>query len=281
VHHHRRLLIEDPARETSIRCLMRIAKESRAKGAEETGMAVLRALGTGAPRELEGAPESLPKRVVLHERLDDETWERVRRLLLDAAEDLAAGAPPEDTNAQSAPSAPSTPEDANQPRPEDDAFGRSVAAVRRRLIGAAFAELSGEEIEATVRALIAVAAGEASGETGSERARELDRQLSRRAHKRLRRALHGSAAERMLEVDFEAWRAELRTLATAVALDESERDLRTALLSLLRSAAARDGEELDLCSTGDMSARIAADPDAQALLRRVVVGWASELVGRV
>ena len=26
---------------------------------------------------------------------------------------------------------------------------------------------------------------------------------------------------------------------------------------------------------------IAADPDAQALLRRVVVGWASELVGRV
>jgi hypothetical protein len=94
-------------------------------------------------------------------------------------------------------------------------------------------------------------------------------------------SIHGAGADSLRDIDFEAWSAALGALATAIALDETQGNLRSALISLLRSGAGRSGDTLDLCATGDISARIAGDPDAQDLLRRVLVSWTSELSGRL
>jgi tetratricopeptide (TPR) repeat protein len=281
VHHHRQILQDDPSRQTSLLCLTRIAKESGAEAAYETGLAVQRALGTAAPCDLEDAPASLPNGVVLQQQLEDETWELARQLLLDVADEIDPESPEygfamDSANLQSLLSG----DDSDGPA-QNDEFGRSLAAARCRLIGAPFAEMPSARIASTVCALAYVAAREVKTPMAPLLARELDRQLGRRAHKRLRRTLHGATVGSILAVDFDAWSEELRALAIAVALDETQGDLRSALISLLQAGARRSGTKLDLCATGDISARVASDADARTLLQRVLASWTTQLPGRV
>ena len=68
----------------------------------------------------------------------------------------------------------------------------------------------------------------------------------------------------------------MRTLAAAVALDETRGDLRVALLALLADDAERPADPLH--EAADLSARVSAHPEARALLRRAVRAW-FELLG--
>ena len=101
------------------------------------------------------------------------------------------------------------------------------------------------------------------------RVNRLSSELGRRARRRLRRELGSVAAREIAEIDFAAWRCELRTLAHFQALAQSGSDLRTALLALLESDAGceRPGPNADL------AAALEGAPAALALLRRVVLSW--------
>ena len=71
-----------------------------------------------------------------------------------------------------------------------------------------------------------------------------------------------------------AWRSDLRGLAAAVALDDTELDLRAALVLLaLDSADAGDAARVE----ADVSELVAAAPEARALLHRAVHAWLVEL----
>jgi hypothetical protein len=98
----------------------------------------------------------------------------------------------------------------------------------------------------------------------------LARELGRRARRRAQRELDGLDPSEIAEIDFEAWRRELRTLAHTEALDALGGDLRSALVALLEGvggAAPEPGPEAEL------TAAVAGSPAAAALLRRVVLAW--------
>ena len=99
--------------------------------------------------------------------------------------------------------------------------------------------------------------------------------LGRRLRRRLKRSLEGVELSAIREIDFEAWRTDLRALAAATALRETGCDLRTALAALLRDSA--DAAEADLRESADLSAVVTACPPALGLLRRVVRDWLSSV----
>ena len=102
------------------------------------------------------------------------------------------------------------------------------------------------------------------------RVNALSRELGRRARRRVQRELDGVDPAEVAEIDFAAWRRELRTLAHAEALDALGGDLRASLVALLDDVAGAPpevGPEDDLC------AAVAGSPAASALLRRVVLAW--------
>jgi hypothetical protein len=99
--------------------------------------------------------------------------------------------------------------------------------------------------------------------------------IRRRARRRLRRILEGESLEVIAEVDFAAWRTEVRALAAAVALDETGGDLRTAFAVLICEES--EHEFLDLPDGADLTPYVAAYPQARALLRRVVRTWLQSL----
>jgi hypothetical protein len=95
--------------------------------------------------------------------------------------------------------------------------------------------------------------------------------IGRRARRRLRRVLEGTPLAAITALDFGAWLAEVRALAAASVLDESQGDLRTALLACLPDAGAHAGSSLG--DSVDLTALVAAQPEARALLRRTLRAW--------
>jgi hypothetical protein len=100
--------------------------------------------------------------------------------------------------------------------------------------------------------------------------------LGRWARRRVRKALGDTGPEEVAEIDFVGWRAELRNLACARALDACDGELREALGALLAEAGAAPppGEESDLTALVDQA------PEARELLRRVVLAWVDTVQGR-
>ena len=101
--------------------------------------------------------------------------------------------------------------------------------------------------------------------------------LGRRARRRLRRLLEGTSLAAIAALDRGAWLAEVRTLAAAVALDETHGDLRTALLACLADDAERPADSLH--EAADLTGLVGAHPEARSLLRRAVRAWFDLLEG--
>jgi hypothetical protein len=99
----------------------------------------------------------------------------------------------------------------------------------------------------------------------------LSSSLGRRLRRRLRKLIGNASVESLRELDFEAWRVELRAIAAGLAIDDTGCSLRTALLSLAREEA----EDLDaeLREQANLAPRVAASPVALALLRCLVATW--------
>jgi hypothetical protein len=99
--------------------------------------------------------------------------------------------------------------------------------------------------------------------------------LGRRARKRLRKILEDVPVAEIDSIDFAAWRREVRELAHAAALDATGGDLRSALVALLEDRLGPDAPAIP--AEADLSGLLAACPEAQALLSRVVEAWAERL----
>ena len=103
----------------------------------------------------------------------------------------------------------------------------------------------------------------------------LSSSLGRRATRRVRKALGEVDAATIASIDFEAWRADLRGLASARALESSKVDFRVALTAWLQSG---DGEDTQaIPAEADVSQLVAARPEASALLRSVISAWVEAL----
>jgi tetratricopeptide (TPR) repeat protein len=260
---HRELLDAQPTRVASLRGLLRIAEAgvARARAPLENGLAILRALGAASPTEREAAPAALTLTLGRDGSLGNVVWERARHLVREAAQEIgqALGSPAAALAAVPAAGDPAA------------SFRQAALEAEGALTAPALVALPAEEAGAVI-ALVARLAHEREQLSGDGRlVNAISDALGRWARRRVRKAMGSSSPEEIAEIDFVAWRSELRALAHAAALDTCGGNLRAALCALLQDAgqlASLPGEEVDLTSL------VEGTPDARELLRRVVVAWA-------
>ena len=257
---HRELLAKDPLRVPSLRALLRIARARGHDLAVAAGLSLLRALGLATADERSEAAARFPLALERRPRFASPLWETARELAQEAAEELGIAlgvgraAPPD-------------------PRGLMDPVARfraEVTAAEAALTAPALVPLSVAEIGEHLT-LIADLTAEAEGVSGDGRVvNALVDALGRRARKRLKRVLGETPAGAIAAIDFPAWRAELRGLASIAALAGSSVDLRTAFLAWIADdpAGARQ-----LSVESNLSERVAASPEARALLGRLVEAW--------
>jgi tetratricopeptide (TPR) repeat protein len=250
---HRTILAESPCRAISLRTVVRLAG-ARSPAAEAAGLTVLRALGAASPDERARAsavvtPHAEPS-------LADPLFETARELVRAAAAEIG--------QALLAASG------GFEPASEDPVgrFRARVAACEAELSAPGLASLAHEEL---ARLVAAVARLAVEGDPATGVGSALATALGRRTRRRLERVLQDrSATPRAIEsIDFAAWRAELRALAAGEALRRTGETLRTALLALL-------ADEPGRCPApeADLSPLVERCPEAQALVRRIVLGCA-------
>jgi tetratricopeptide (TPR) repeat protein len=257
---HRELLARNPLRVASLRALLRIA---RARGHDlgvAAGLSLLRALGLATPDERSEAAGRFPLALEKKPRFANPVWETARALAQEAAEELGIAL-------EVGRAAPADPRGLSDPVAR---FRAEVTAAEAALTAPALVPLSAAELGEHVT-LIAELTAEAEGVSGDGRVvNALVDALGRRGRKRLKKVLGETPAEAIAAIDFAAWRAELRGLASAATLAGSSADLRTAFLAWV----AEDPEGArTLAVDGDLSGRVAASAEARALLRRLVEAW--------
>ena len=123
----------------------------------------------------------------------------------------------------------------------------------------------------TLVAELALDASSVSAEGGLVNA--LSSSLGRRARRRVRKALGEITAAAIAAIDFETWRADLRGLASARALESSRVELRVALTAWLQAG---DGAK-PIPPEADVSQLVGARPEASALLRFLIRSWVEAL----
>ena len=156
-------------------------------------------------------------------------------------------------------------------------FRAAVTAAEGELAAPALVPLPTAELGAaiTLVAQLAMDAPSVSADGGLVNA--LSSSLGRRARRRVRKALGEIDAACIESIDFEAWRASLRGLASALAMESSEVDFRVALTAWLQPADGDDPQAIP--PEADVSQLVAASPEASALLRSVIGAWVELLRG--
>jgi tetratricopeptide (TPR) repeat protein len=258
---HRELLALNPVRVASLRGLLRIARARGNDVAVATALALLRALGLATPAERQEAAARLPIPLDKKPRFANPVWETARALAQEAAEEIgqALGV---------GTSAPGDPRGLADPVAR---FRAEVTAAEAALSAPALLPLSLEELGETIT-LVAQLTAEVDAVSGDGRiVNALAQALGRRARKRLKRVLGETPAHEIAAIDFAAWRAELRGLASFAALASGGAELRTAFLAWV-AADDPEGARL-LTAEGDVCPRVAVIPEARALLARLIDAW--------
>jgi tetratricopeptide (TPR) repeat protein len=262
---HKDLLMQDPVRLASLRALLRISHGRGCEPGVSTGLAVLRALGAATPEERIAAPSRPAISFGTSSALTEPIWETARRVAQETAHEIgealgvgnASGASESETL---------------------DALARfrtAVTASEATLSAPALVPLPTRQLGAAISLVAHLALDASCVSADGDLVNALSASLGRRARRRVRKALGDADPADIAAIDFQAWRADLRGLASAVALEAEGADLRVALTAWLES---RDGDDARaIPPEADISQRVAASREASALLRRVIAAWVSAL----
>jgi len=256
---HRTLLAQAPTRCTSLRALASIAASRGDDGNARDGFTILRALGMASPAEQRAGTTRLHFQSDPRPALEDPVWECLRKLACAASTPLAhaLGASQQALRAARG----------------DPAIGFEHAALiaEAELCAPALVPLPTDEVAAVLTLLVQLAEAAESVAGDGYLLNALAAALDKRTRRHLRRLLQPVGTHRIAAIDFEAWRAELRAMACAIALERCGGDLELALRSVLRNAA--DFPE-DVPPPGaPIVQQVATCPTAHALLRQVVLRW--------
>jgi tetratricopeptide (TPR) repeat protein len=268
IEQHRDLLREEPVRIGSIRALLRISHGRGSDLGVATGLAVLRALGAATPEERIQSPAQPPVSPANPPCMSDPVWEAARRIAQEAAHEIgdALGSGDGPGSSES---------DTSEPMAR---FRAAVLAAEGELSAAAIAPLSTPELGSIIRLVAQLALEVPLSGTEGDRWNALSSSLSRRARRRVRKALGEIDAAAIASIDFEAWRAELRGMASARVLESTDIEFRLALTSWLQPAEGGDGDTAEaIPPEADVSQLVADRPEALALLRSVVNAWVEAL----
>lgn len=264
VRFHRLLLAQQPLRLTSLRGLLCIAKGRQNTSAAATGLAILRSLGSATPEERIEAPARPSFNPGRRAGLADPVFETLRRVSQEASREIAdalgSGVPEGDGAPSGDPVA---------------RFRAQVTAEEGALSAPALVPLETQDLAEILRLVVQMTLDSPSVQGNGDLVNALSRTLGRRARRRVRKVLGNLGPEVPAQVDFWSWRAELRGLASAVALAQGDADLRTAFLAWTHG----DDPE-SIRATGpetDLRDAISGSPEALALLRQVTRSWIDAL----
>ncbi len=254
----RDLLEAKPTEASHLRGALSIAEGRERAPAVRLGRMILSALGSATAQEREYEAARSESSFPTAGGLENPVWECARRLAVSAGEEIgrALGAPAESAAV-------------GDPGDPLAAYRTAALAAEGELAAPGLVPLEDGEVAEVLRIVAELACDAEQVHGDGHRVNRLSSELGRRARRRLRRELGSVAAREIAEIDFAAWRCELRTLAHFQALAQSASDLRTALLALLEGDAGceRPGPNADL------AAALEGAPVALALLRRVVLSW--------
>jgi tetratricopeptide (TPR) repeat protein len=263
--HYEQVLNDNPCHVGSLRTLLRVARERGNREATATGVGIVHALGIASPGDGEAMAEGSATKAHYsgNGELSKPLWEKLRRMVNESASELATALDTSDPGMGDTPADPIA------------AFHAQALAAEGRLTAPALLPLSTQELGDLV-VLIAGLALELDGARGDGRiVNAVSTAIKRRLRRRLRRHLKDGSMDQIEQIDFEEWRGELRALAAAVAVDETEIDLRTALIALARDASEHRTEEIS--GRADLTAWVAERPAANALLRQAIQSWLQQL----
>jgi len=265
IQQHRDLLGDEPARLASIRGLLRISHGRGSEVGIAAGLAVLRALGAATPEERIDAPARPPVSLVSQPSMSDPVWEAARRIARETAreigEALGVGDGPEAPPSE----APNT----------LASFRAAVTAAQGELSAPALVPLPTPELGSAITLVAQLALDASCVSADGDLVNALSSSLGRRARRRVRKALGEIDAAAIASIDFEAWRADLRGMASALALRSTEADLRVALTAWLQPSDGDDAQAIP--PEADVSQVVAARPEAAAMLRSVIGAWVEVL----
>ena len=154
------------------------------------------------------------------------------------------------------------------------AFHAAALAAEAKLSAPALLPLPTPELGETLTLVATIALESESLHASGRTLNALSSALGRRTRRRLRRILDEVSVEDIEAIDFAAWRAELRAVAAAHAVDAINGDLRAALVALLS-----DGEEAAddaFRENTDLTPLVSGCPEARALLTHAVRAWLAE-----
>jgi len=257
--HHRAALEADPTLASSLRAVQRIAEGSGRAEAAAHGRAILRALGAVGAAEPADAPAALARPLAAGGKLDDPLAETLRELAQQASREIAEALDSSPALATTAGGSALA------------AFRAAALAAQGRLTAPALLPLTAAQQGEVLSVVASLVVEPDLVRGGGQLVNGLASALGRRARRRLRRVLEGTSLAAIAGLDPGAWLAEVRTLAAAVALDETHADLRTALLACLADEAERPADSLH--EAADLTALVGAHPQARSLLRRAVRAW--------
>jgi tetratricopeptide (TPR) repeat protein len=260
--HHRWVLNAEPTHLGSLRVLMRVSRERGNPQAIATGLGIVSALGIASPAELEEELTAKPCYGGIRE-LSNPRWEKLRVLANDSAQEIASALDSPDSDTGDAREDPLA------------AFHGKALAAEGRLTAPALLPLTTRELRELMMliAALSIDPGRVSGDGSLVNA--ISSAVKRRLRRRLRIHLKGESMDSLDRVDFDAWRNEVRAMASAIAVDETGIDLRTALTELTRDSS--DVSSDKVTPPANLTAWAAARPATSALLRQAIRSWLSQL----
>ena len=151
------------------------------------------------------------------------------------------------------------------------AFHAAALAAEANLAAPALLPLPTPELGETLTLVATIALESEALHASGRTLNALSSSLGRRTRRRLRRILEDVSIQAIEAIDFAAWRAELRAVAAAQALDATGGDLRAALVALIRDA--EEPADDAFREHADLTPLVTGSPEARALLTRVVRAW--------
>ena len=267
IEQHRDLLREDPVRLGSIRALLRISHGRGSDLGVATGLAILRALGAATPEERLQSPAQPPVSPANPPSMSNPVWEAARRIAQEAAQEIGEALGVNEPEIREG--------EASDPMA---GFRAAVVAAEGELSAPALVPLPTPELGSAITLVAQLALDVSCVSTEGGLLNALSSSLGRRARRRVRKALGEIDEAAIASIDFEAWRADLRGLASARVLESSDVEFRLALTAWLQSDDCGDGDDPEnIPPEADVSQLVATRPEALALLRSVINAWVEVL----
>ncbi|MCP5044618.1 MAG: hypothetical protein GY944_26625, partial [bacterium] len=270
VRQHASLLRQDPARESSIRSLVKICESRGDDAGGSSGRAILRALGLSTCEEFDAASDRLGFRVARDPRLPDPHGERARKLLVATSSEVAQALASKRSNV----GALDTPLRDESQRAFHDAMRAAECELSLPEIDSIPTQYVGEAI----RHVAALAWDQTQPDIDRETAEQLDRSIGRWARRKLRKSLEGTNPADLQQLSWDRWRASLRGVAASIALDRRDGNLRNALLAL--STDPEDACADPIAETADITDRVRSREPAYELLRQVTQAFCTKIAER-